>query len=147
MKLTVITLLFSGIGVLLRGAGLEPHRPAAAPIARRMPVTPTGSPLAGRVLAAPFRVLRLPVGGHVTNLHVSPGQPVRAHDLLLTLAVGDPRHPRSLFLAASAAGIITHLDPGAGAYPAGPHRLRPPDGLRSGARAGSSRSGGPAAAR
>lgn len=149
--LVFFALALFGLSALCRLVlGFGPAAPATLSVATRR----AGPVLAGRVLAAPCRVLRVPVGGWLARLYVSEGQPVKAGDLLLKLtreshrpagAAGRPMRP--VFALAPVAGLrgavgrylaagtpYAHLTPrGAGA--GGCRRCRPVAPRRFGARA------------
>ncbi|MFD1467113.1 hypothetical protein ACFQ48_02670 [Hymenobacter caeli] len=97
-----------------REAGSPPV--ALVVVGQRTPGRPTGPALAGTVLAAPRQVLRVPGGGHVTQVYFSEDQRVAAGSLLLKLAVGPLSRARIVFVSAPAAGEVRSLQVSAGDY-------------------------------
>lgn len=150
MKPAILILAFASFGVvlLLRAA---PH-----PEASNISVVPkrelsADSEIAGTVLAAPYQVVRTPVGGRVVRVYFNEGQAVQAGALLLKLAVGRGQAARTVFAAGPVAGNISNGKVSPGQYlaagtpyarltPRGPvrvrvanadaARLRPGDSLR-----------------
>jgi len=139
-------------GLLLLGR--EEPRPtlAGAPTAAvRNPARPVGAQLAGAVLAAPFQLVRTPVGGRVVGVYFNEGQTVKTGAPLLKLTVGTGPSSRTVFVSAPVAGDLTDAQVRVGEYltadtpyghltPHGPvrvrvalaeaARLRPGDSLR-----------------
>lgn len=109
-----LTLYFS---LLARRDALRALTPPVS-AARSQPRRPlTGPAFAGKLLVAPRRELRVPRGGHVTNVYVSEGQRVGRGEVLLKLTVGTGAGLAfPVFVVAPATGEVTSLRVGVGPY-------------------------------
>ncbi|WP_375417158.1 hypothetical protein [uncultured Hymenobacter sp.] len=117
MKLTLLITKFALPGLLLLGQEGPHSKPAStSPVALRMPAPPTGTQLAGTVLAAPYQVVRSLVGGRVTRVYFNEGQAVKSGAVLLKLAVGAGPSSLPVFASAPVAGDLTNARVKVGQY-------------------------------
>jgi hypothetical protein len=117
MKFSLIITALALPGLLLVGREQPRSQPSGVPTAAvRKPALPAGQQLAGTVLAAPYQLVKTPVGGRVVRMYFSEGQAVPAGALLLKLAVGAGSSTRTVFALAPAAGDLTQARVGDGEY-------------------------------
>ncbi len=117
MKLTLIAYALTLPGILLLGW----LKPVAQSGYNRMAAVPTAVPdttqhLVGKVLAAPYQVLRSPVGGRVVRTYFNEGQTMPSKALLLKLVVGAGSSAQAVFVTAPAAGDLSRIKVSEGQY-------------------------------
>lgn len=134
MKRALLVTVAALPGLLLLGREqLRPGSDSGSTAALQTP--PAGPTLGGTVLAAPYQVLRMPVGGRVVRRYFNEGQAVKTGAVLLKLTVGAGPSARPAFVSAPVAGDVTDVRGSAGEYlaagtpygrltPRGPVRVR-----------------------
>ena len=120
MKKVYSCLKLAGFGLALGACSSSAREKPDAASPDSVPAYPTSRPnekrLAGLLLPALTQRLRASQGGHVLAVDFSPGQTVRAGDVLLKIGTGPWSAMRKLYLTAPFSGEVTGLNISTGDY-------------------------------